>query len=187
MKSSFISPRQTERETEIMDECINSKHKQPFSQEVQPGKLCSFLLLFFLFPLPLLGIWFLLSRVSFFITTFTSYTTFPFPSLISFLIPTIFSLFLQVLHSLHCLELFLTSSNLDFSHVQVSPSPPSLPFPSPGTFGEDALISWSWEAQELACIVSSCSVATCLVVSPSLFQIDTFGKWCRCLHNVCYL
>ena len=56
LKSSFISPRQTERETEIMDECINSKHKQPFSQEVQPGKLCSFLLLFFLFPLPLLGI-----------------------------------------------------------------------------------------------------------------------------------
>ena len=32
LKSSFISPRQTERETEIMDEIINSKHKQPFSQ-----------------------------------------------------------------------------------------------------------------------------------------------------------
>ena len=63
MKSSFISPRQTERETEIMDECINSKHKQPFSQEVQPGKLdsisscySSFLFLFwasdFFFPVP---------------------------------------------------------------------------------------------------------------------------------------
>ena len=33
--------------------------------------------------------------------------------------------------------------------------------------------------------MSSGSVATCLVVvSPSLLQI---GKWCRCLHNVCYL
>ena len=26
-----------------------------------------------------------------------------------------------------------------------------------------------------------------VLVSPSLLQIDTFGKWCRCLHNVCYL
>ena len=24
-----------------------------------------------------------------------------------------------------------------------------------------------------------------VLVSPSLLQIDTFGKWCRCLHNVC--
>ena len=26
-----------------------------------------------------------------------------------------------------------------------------------------------------------------VLVSPSLLQIDTFGKWCRCLHNVCYV
>ena len=26
-----------------------------------------------------------------------------------------------------------------------------------------------------------------VLVSPSLHQIDTFGKWCRCLHNVCYV
>ena len=26
-----------------------------------------------------------------------------------------------------------------------------------------------------------------VLVSPSLLQIDTFGKWCRCLTNVCYL
>ena len=26
-----------------------------------------------------------------------------------------------------------------------------------------------------------------VLVSPSLLQIDTFGNWCRCLHNVCYL
>ena len=26
-----------------------------------------------------------------------------------------------------------------------------------------------------------------VLVSPSLLQIDTFGKWCRCLHNICYL
>ena len=26
-----------------------------------------------------------------------------------------------------------------------------------------------------------------VLVSPFLLQIDTFGKWCRCLHNVCYL
>ena len=26
-----------------------------------------------------------------------------------------------------------------------------------------------------------------VLVRPFLLQIDTFGKWCRCLHNVCYL
>ena len=26
-----------------------------------------------------------------------------------------------------------------------------------------------------------------VLVSPSLLQIDTFGKWYRCLHNVCYV
>ena len=26
-----------------------------------------------------------------------------------------------------------------------------------------------------------------VLVSPSLLQIDTIDKWCRCLHNVCYL
>ena len=26
-----------------------------------------------------------------------------------------------------------------------------------------------------------------VLVSPSLLQIDTFGKWCRCLHRVCYV
>ena len=26
-----------------------------------------------------------------------------------------------------------------------------------------------------------------VLVSPSLLQIDTFGKWCRCLHTACYL
>ena len=26
-----------------------------------------------------------------------------------------------------------------------------------------------------------------VLVSPSLILIDTFGKWCRCLHNVCYV
>ena len=26
-----------------------------------------------------------------------------------------------------------------------------------------------------------------VLVGPSSLQIDTFGKWCRCLHNVCYL
>ena len=26
-----------------------------------------------------------------------------------------------------------------------------------------------------------------VLVSPSLLQTDTFGKWCRCLHNVCYV
>ena len=26
-----------------------------------------------------------------------------------------------------------------------------------------------------------------VLVSPSLLQIDTFGRWCRCLHNVCYV
>ena len=40
MKSSFISPRQTGRETE-MNECIDSKHKQPFSQEVRQALLFS--------------------------------------------------------------------------------------------------------------------------------------------------
>ena len=91
MKSSFILPRQTERETEIIDECINFKHKQPFSQEVQPGKHCSFLLLFFLFPLPLLGIWILLSSARF-ITAFLSDTTFPFlpSSAFSFLTSSVF-------------------------------------------------------------------------------------------------
>ena len=26
-----------------------------------------------------------------------------------------------------------------------------------------------------------------VLVSPSLLQIDTFDKWYRCLHNVCYV
>ena len=26
-----------------------------------------------------------------------------------------------------------------------------------------------------------------VLVRPFLLQIDTFGKWCRCLHNICYL
>ena len=26
-----------------------------------------------------------------------------------------------------------------------------------------------------------------VLVRPFLLQIDTFGKWCRCLHNVCYV
>ena len=52
----------------------------------------------------------------------------------------------------------------------------------------EAWTNKSFNMAESACLQCPKPLTEATVlVRPFLLQIDTFGKWCRCLHNVCYL